>query len=89
MNKKTTNPRRLLASQADLQKAKNVAISEAVKVAYAIIFTVLRDKEDFTTAQLDKVWQEVNELSDSIVKGYVKIGDLLFVLKEEAGIIIK
>lgn len=89
MSKKTINPRRLPVSQSDLQKAKNAAMSEAVKVAYAIIFTVLRDKEDFTTAQLDKIWQEVNELSDSIVKGYVKISDLLLVLKEEAGIVIK
>lgn len=89
MSKKTTNPRRLLVSQADLQKAKDAALSEAVKAAYAIFFTVLRDKEDFTTAQLDKVWQEVNELSDSIIKGYVKLSDLTFVLKKEAGIIIK
>lgn len=89
MSKKTTNPRRLPVNQADLRKAKNNAISEAVKAAYAIIFTVLRDKEDFTTAQLDKVWREINELSDSIVKGYVKLGDLLLVLKEEAGIVIK
>lgn len=89
MSKRKINPRQIQVSQADLRKAKNEAISEAVKAAYAIIFTVLRDKEDFTTAQLDKVWREINELSDSIVKGYVKLGDLLLVLKEEAGIVIK
>lgn len=89
MSKKTTNPRRLPVNQADLRKAKNEAISEAVRAAYAIIFIVLRDKENFTNEQLDKLWREINELSDSIVKGYVKLSDLLWVLKEEAGIVIK
>lgn len=89
MSKKTTSPRRLPVNQADLRKAKNEAISEAVRAAYAIIFTVLRDKENFTNEQLDKLWREINELSDSIVKGYVKLSDLLWVLKEEAGIVIK
>lgn len=89
MRRNKINLRQIQVSQADLRKAKNEAISEAVKAAYAIIFTVLRDKENFTNEQLDKLWREINELSDSIVKGYVKLSDLLWVLKEEAGIVIK
>lgn len=89
MSKKTTNPRRLPVSQADLQKAKDTAMSEAVKVSYAIIFTVLRDKHDYDIEQLKLVWAEINDLSDSLAKGYVKIKDLLWVLDKEAGIVIK
>ena len=87
--KKKINPRRLSVSRADLNKAKDIAEKEAVRIAYAIMFTVLRDKEDFDVSRLDRVWQEINELSDSVVRGYVGVKDLLWVLKEEANIVIK
>lgn len=89
MSKKTTNPRRLPISQADLKKAKGIAMTQAIQSAYAITFTVLRDKHDWDVEQLKVIWQEINELSDSLAKGYVKIKDLLWTLNEEAGIRIK
>lgn len=88
MPKKKTNPRRIPVSQADLQKAKNEITVEAIQSAYAIMFTVLRDKHDYTVEQLNLLRHEINDLSDSLAKGYVKIKDLLFVLKDEAGITI-
>lgn len=84
--KKKTNPRRLPVSMADVMKAKDEAMAEAIQAAYAIIFTVLRDKHDYTVEQLNELWHEINDLSDSLAKGYVKVKDLLWVLKEEAGI---
>lgn len=89
MSKNKTNPRRLPVSQADLNKAKDMAMTSAIQASYAIIFTVLRDKHDWDIEQLKAIWQEINELSDSLAKGYVKIKDLLWVLDKEAGIVIK
>ena len=42
MRKKVT-PRRLPASQADVARAKKEATEAAVKLAWSILFTVLRD----------------------------------------------
>lgn len=83
-----TNPRRRPASQADIIKAKKEAQSQAINYAWAIFFTVLRDKESFNKTRLARVWCEINELSDSIAKGYVNVQDLMHTLKVEENIVI-
>ena len=85
-DKKKPNPRKRPATQADVKRAKREAQSEAVKLAWSILFTVLRDKEGYAIEDLRRVWNEVNKLSDSIVQGYVSVADLRTVLREEAGI---
>lgn len=89
MTKKKTNPNKKPATMADVKKAKKMAQAEAVTIAIAIIFTVMRDKEGWGVKRLQRLWGEVNDLSDSVAQGYVKISDLLAVLEEEAGIILK
>lgn len=89
MAKHKTNPRRRPATQADVLKAKEEAKAEAIAYAFAIFFSVLADKEHAETDDLIRVWHEVNELSDSVVKGYVNITDLLHTLKTERGIYLK
>ena len=86
--KKKKNPRNIPASQADIIKAKREAQNTAINYAWAIFFTVLRDKEGYGKQRLARVWKEVNELSDSISKGYVNIKDLMRTLDEEANIIL-
>lgn len=41
---KKVNPNKRPATQADIRKAKREATSEAINFAWAIMFTVLRDK---------------------------------------------
>lgn len=89
MSKKKTNPNRIPATMADVNKAKAKAQEEAVKIATAIFFTVMRDKEGWGVKRLQRLWDEVNELSDSLSRGYVSVKDLLWVLNEEAGIVIE
>ena len=86
---KKINPRRRPASQADVIKAKNDAVNEAVKLAWTILLSVLWDKEHYTPEDMQRVWKEVDALSDSIVKGYCNISDLCTVLREEAGVDIQ
>lgn len=87
--KKKINPRRRPASQADVEKAKREAQSQAINYAWAIFFTVLRDKEGWGKTRLRRLWDEVNELSDSIAQGYVNIKDLMRTLETEANIVIE
>lgn len=88
-SKKKINPRRKPVNMADVNKAKSEAVSEAIETAWAIFFTVMRDKEGYGVKRLQRIWGEVNELSDSISKGYVNVSDLANTLKEEAGIVLR
>ena len=84
--KKKTNPRRLPVSQADIIKAKKDAQNKAINYAWAIFFTVMVDKEGYGKKRLKRIWEEVSDLSDSVSKGYVSIGDLMRTLDEEMNI---
>ena len=89
MAKKKVNPKRIPVSQADINKAKNKATDEAIEKTWSMFFTVLRDKEGYDLEGLQRVWNHVMDLSDSIVKGYVTIQDLKHVLKIEEGVNLK
>lgn len=89
MSGKRVNPRRRPATLADVEKAKKQARSEAVKYAWAIMFSVLRDKEGWGIVRLKRLWDEVEDLSDSIGKGYVSVQDLLETLEEEIGAVLE
>ena len=78
-----TNPRRRPATQADVERAKKDAQGEAISLAMTIMFTALLDKEGFTQEDLQRLWREVNDLSDSIAQGYVSAADLRNVLRRE------
>lgn len=86
---KKTNPRRCPATKADVERAKKQAQTTAINYAWAIFFSVLRDKEGYGKERLKRVWNGVNALSDSIAKGYVNIKDLMRVLEDEAGIVLE
>lgn len=86
MPKKRINPNRRPVTQADINKAKKQTQNEVLSLSAALFLTVLLDKFDFKTEQLQKVWDEINSLSDSVAKGYVNLLDLKIVLEEEYGI---
>lgn len=88
-NKKKINPRRKPVNMADVNKAKSEAVSEAIETAWAIFFTVMRDKEGYGVKRLQRLWGRVNDLSDSISKGYVNVSELKHTLKEEDGIVMR
>lgn len=83
---KKTNPRRIPCSLADVERAKRDATTEAVRYAWAIIFSVMRDKEGYGVKRLRRLWTEVEDLSDSVSQGYVNAKDLIKTLEDEAGI---
>ncbi len=83
---KKVNPRRKPTNQADIQKAKKTATVNAIRSAWVIMFTCLHDKEGWGKIRLKRLWNEVEELSDSVIKGYVSINDLMRTLKDEMGV---
>lgn len=86
---KKKNPRRYAATLADVKKAKRDACNLAVDHAFAIFFTVMRDKEGWGNKRLKRLWEEVSDLSDSISRGYVSVSDLLQTLEEESQIYLR
>ena len=77
------NPRRRPATMADVERAKKATQAEAVTYAQVIFLTVLLDKEQADKDIIRRVWSEINDLSDSIAKGYVNIADLRHTLNKE------
>lgn len=84
---KKVNPNRIPCTQADVDRAKRVAVKEATTYAMAIMLTVLVDK--FNGADyLPDIWREVNKLSEEITEKRVSVPDLVRVLREEYNISI-
>ena len=88
-SKKKTNPRRKPATMADVKRAKQEATSELMSFVWSIFFTVLRDKENYNLDDLRRVWMEVEDLSDSIAKGYCSVSDIKHILKIEEGAVLR
>ena len=74
------------ATMADVEKAKRNAQNKAISITWAIFFSVMRDKEGWGKVRLQRLWKEIEDLSDSIAQGYVSVNDLMKTLSEEAGI---
>lgn len=80
---KKTNPRKIPATQADVKRAKEQGYAEGVEAALAMVLYAIADKEHFPKWQIQRIGKEVNDVSDSVIKGYVTIPDILHMLKEE------
>ena len=83
------NPRRRPATQADVNRAAQRATNDALAASAAIFLTVLCDKENADAEVIQRVWQEMQELSQSIIDGYVSVSDLKDTLSNEYGVDIK
>lgn len=88
MSKNRVNPRKKPVSQADINRAVAKAQDDAITTAIAIMLTVLCDKEGADAEIMARVWNEINELSDSVARGYVNIHDLVKTLEDEYSIYI-
>ena len=80
------NPRRRPATMADVNRAVEQATNDALAASAAIFLTVLCDKESADAEVIQRVWQEMQELSQSIIDGYVSVADLKDTLRKEYGV---
>ena len=80
------NPRRRPATIADVRRAADEAYLEAVRFVWAVCLYTLKDKHNASDEDIQTFWDELNDVADSIEKGYVNIADIRNVLKKEYGI---
>lgn len=69
-----------------LDKERKKIRDEAVNWAYIIMFTALRDKWGYGIIRLNRLYNDINYIADSISKGYVKLQDLKKELEDKMGI---
>lgn len=80
-----TNPRRIPRTQADVDKAWNDGVLAGVSNATTIFLTVCVDKFGMED-QMQKLWEEINKLSQEIAEHRVSVSDLKHTLLKESGI---
>ena len=80
------NPRHCPATQADVNRAAQRATNDALAASAAIFLTVLCDKENADAEVIQRVWEEMQALSQSIIDGYVSVADLKDTLSNEYGV---
>ena len=84
MAKNKTNPRKKQITEYDMKMAQK----SACRYAMAIVMTALRRSEGYGRKRMQRVYNEVNYLSDRITKGHTRTEDLISELEQKAGIII-
>ena len=87
--RKRIPPSRKIATMKDVNSARNKARDEAIDYAFAIIMSRLSDKWGWGRIRMGRLWGQVNETSQAIAEGRVKVEDLLKSLEEERGIYIR
>ena len=80
------NPRRLPATQGDVNRAAQRATNDALTASASIFLTILCDKESADAEIIQRVWEEMQALSQSIIDGYVSVADLKDTLSNEYGV---
>ena len=89
MSSKKINPRRRPVTQADVERAKGNAASDAVHLSMAIFLTVLKDDMGFSNDQIIHVWDRVDKLSQEVAERRVNVKDLCGVLSDEYDIVLQ
>lgn len=74
------------ATQKDVRKAKDEAMTEAVNIMAIIPLMILRDKYGFGTKRLVKWMRYFSESIDALFKKYVTVEDMARVIHKETGI---
>lgn len=77
------NPRNLPATQADVKRARKEGQEFGTRMATVLFLSVLLDKEGADGEIIRRVWNEINDLAQSVVDGYVNLHDLRKVLLDE------
>ncbi len=82
---KKRNPRELVPWGV-LDKERKRIRDEAINWAYVVMFTAMRDKHGYGFKRLNRLYNDINYIADSIAKGYVKLQDLKKELEDKMGI---
>lgn len=84
----SNKPRFRNPTMFDVMRARDTAVEESVRMVRVMFFTVLLDKQGYDEPRLKQVWHQLEDLADSIKRGYVNLDDLKSVLSDEYGIVL-
>lgn len=84
--RKRTNPNRIPLTEAHIKRVSRQVYSDALRDAMTIFFTALLDKEGMSVEQLQRIYEETEQISESVRDGYCTLADLRRVLKDESNI---
>ena len=88
MSKKKKNPS-IHLKQSDVKNLKNDATNIGIRYAMVIFLYVMREKEGYGDKRIKRVYDEMNDVVDSINKGYINLNDLEQVLSLEYDLTIE
>ena len=77
------NPRNKQATEADVEKAKDIGRKEGLYYAAEMMFMCLLDKKGVDVEFLQTLWADFQKLQKSIEEHRVSYADLRRVLREE------
>ena len=83
---KKVNPRRIPATQMDVKRAKMEAIEKVVTFTKIITFQGLLDEGVIKPEDVERGWNRVISLAESVNKGYVKYEDMYHAMIEDYGV---
>ena len=83
MKNSKINPKKIPATQADVKRAEERGLLFGLRMAKALMLTVLFDKKGYSKEEMQEVWKWLISLSESVTEGRVKMNDLYMVLREE------
>lgn len=84
--KRKTNPRFRPVEAGELDRARGKVHTESLDRAWAVFFTVLRDKEGFGDKRLRRVWDAVTRISQDVECGNRDKETMADALFEKTGI---
>ena len=71
-----------------MDRIKREITNDAVSSAFTIFLTVMRDKWGFGHKRLNRLYNQIVDLSETIGEGYISVDKLKQILKDEMGIVI-
>lgn len=83
MSRKSTNPRKIPRTQADVDRAEEQGRITGMEFMATVTIWVLLDKHNATDDEIQVFNEEIKYLMDSIDKGYVSYPDIVRAMKEE------
>lgn len=85
MSKAKTNPHRIPVAPAGRERIRR----KALKDCWAILFTVLADKEAYGVKKLHSLWEQVNDTSCDVISGKKDFDTLVNNLNKQYGIEVR
>lgn len=73
---------------SELRKLRDKHRNEGILFVTVIFLSVMRDKFGYGCKRLGRIYKYMEELSQSIAKGYVRLTDLELALQEESKITV-